>query len=372
MDNFFTAAGNTKLKIDCLMKKLVLTVWVAACCCCLPGLVLSQSTVSKKVLLSIQPGESIVTSESCIDVGYSADQLFVVTRKGDQFFIYEGGVRKGPFNSKMVRVKNCGERHNESCSVYATEQSAASFEIISYSEQGGMTINFKGKKYGPYTMVTALQMAKDGSSFLAAVTDDGEHRLVSSGGLSQPLPGQVSYLHMSSSGRQYLAVSQESGALEAEMANIDFSKLTQDQLVALAQKMAAQQEQAGQPKVFVFTAGGKKFGPYPASDIYESSPAFCRTGGDNWYMVSDNTLYINGVKVKQYAYDQISFSTCDVWLTPDGKRYAIAGYDKILFSDGSSGPAPLKTDCEMKDGKVILKWISLENGKDIVACSREI
>lgn len=83
---------------------MVLTVWVAACCC-LPNLVLSQGALSKKVLLSIQPGESIVTSESCIDVGYSADQLFVVTRS--RFGFVENNSGAAARRTPVRLCRNC-------------------------------------------------------------------------------------------------------------------------------------------------------------------------------------------------------------------------------------------------------------------------
>jgi hypothetical protein len=160
--------------------------------------------------------------------------------------------------------------------------------------------------------------------------------------------------------------------MNAELMKMDFSKMSQDEIIKVMQQQAEKQKNAGPPKAYVYTNGGKKFGPFPASGIHDKNPAFCKSGGANWYMVIDNTLYINGVKVKQFSYDDVTASTCNVWLSADGKRYAIITYRKILFSDGSSYAAPLKMDTENKEGKTILKWISLENEKDLVAYSKEL
>jgi hypothetical protein len=113
-----------------------------------------------------------------------------------------------------------------------------------------------------------------------------------------------------------------------------------------------------------------KLGPYDAKDFSDNNPAFTKTGGDNWFMILNNTLYING-DLKQ-KFEDFSLSPCRVWLSKDGKRYAVVSDDSILFSDGSSYPYPVKIDSQEKNGKVFMIWLSLEKKKDLAIYSREL
>ena len=69
-----------------------------------------QTQATKKVLLTLQSDETLQISESCIGLSYTANQLYVVTRKGDKLFVYENGQRKGPFSMDAIKLKDCGEK----------------------------------------------------------------------------------------------------------------------------------------------------------------------------------------------------------------------------------------------------------------------
>jgi hypothetical protein len=334
--------------------------------------IIGQAQVTKKLLLSLQPGEVLQTNESCIELSYTANQLYVVARKGDNIFVYEGGQRKGPFNMDAVQLKNCGDKTTDQCAVCDPDQPDMGSGIISYTETGGMAINFKGKTYGPYKFVTAMHMPADKSWFIALVVKDGKYLVVSSDGTTQVIEGNGNYLHVSCSGKKYMVVCKEGAGTDAAMLDIDYSTMTQEKMMEMVQKQAEKQKGAGTPQAYMYTTGGKKFGPYPANEISENNPAFCKTSGENWYMFIDNFLYVNGEKIKQISTDDINAHSCNVWLSSDGKRYAIVAYDKILFSDGVSFPFPIKVDIENKEGKTYIKWISYENEKDLVLYSKEL
>jgi len=331
----------------------------------------AQVPVAKKILFSIQSGEIIVSGESCLEMGYTSGQPYVVTKKNDNYFEYENGQRKGPFPSATFNPKACQGEYINDCAAFTNEEFDPYSEIISM-EGDGMIISFKGKKYGPYSMVSQMQISSDKSKFVAVAINEEKQLLISSTGASFELPGESQFLNLSKSGNQFLVVCHETQRMNTELQNIDFTSLSEAQLIELAKKMGEQEENSGPSKSIIITSGGKKFGPFDDNLFYDNNPAFCITGGDNWYMVVDNTLYINGVKIKQFPYEQISLSTCSIWISSDGKRYAIADYDKIIFSDGTTGPAPLKMDIDLSNGKTVLKWISVVNEKDIVACSKEL
>jgi len=335
---------------------------------------LAQNNAVRKVLLSLQAGERIVNNESCIELSYSANQLYLVTQQGQNFFIYEGGQRKGPYKSMdQIKEKNCGNNNNHNCSVYDPEQRDNMGDYITMTESGEMAIKFNGKTFGPYKMVTAMHVPPDKSWFVAlTMNSEMKTTIVSSDYPTQPVNGNASELQASISGKQYLLAVKEGDGFDPELLKTDFSKMTQDQLIKFMQQQEEKKKKAGPPKAYVYTNGGKKFGPYPAQSISNNNPAFCKSGGGNWYMVLDNELYINGTSVKKFSYDEINVSTCNVWLSADGKKYAVTSYDKIIFSDGTSFTAPLKLEADGKDGKTMIKWISLENEKDLVAYTKDL
>jgi hypothetical protein len=57
---------------------------------------------------------------------------------------------------------------------------------------------------------------------------------------------------------------------------------------------------------------------------------------------------------------------CDLWMSTNGTDYAWANYDNLSFKDGTKYPAPLEVSYSTTGGKGYLKWISLEDGKNLV------
>ena len=54
----------------------------------------------------------------------------------------------------------------------------------------------------------------------------------------------------------------------------------------------------------------------------------------------------------------------------DGKTYAFFTYEGVVFSDGTKFPAPLDIVAFQENGHTIFKWITLENGRDIIVYKR--
>ncbi|HEX2935750.1 MAG TPA: hypothetical protein VHO72_10390 [Bacteroidales bacterium] len=330
-----------------------------------------HAQVSKQVLLKLQPGETILTSESCVEITAQGNSLYVVTQQGSNVYVYEGSQRKGPFKSfDAARIKNCGSYNNDACAVYEAEDSEIQ-EFISSADDGKMAIKFNGKSYGPYKFIKELFVSNDKSTFVATVaSDDMKFFIVTPEGTIKPASGSVHSVSVSRSHKKFIALEKENEGVDPSLMNADFSNMTTEQLMKMAKEMEEKQKNAGEPKAYVYTNGGKKFGPYPVGSVSDNNPAFCKTGGDNWYMVLDNVLYINGLKVKEF--NDISPSACNVWISADGKRWMVSDYDKMVFSDGSKYSAPIKISTENKEGKTILKWVSFENEKELISYSREL
>lgn len=330
-----------------------------------------DAQINKQVLLKLQPGETIVTGESCVELSGTGNQLYVVTRQGDNIYIYEGGQRKGPFKSfNTAKIRNCGSSSNEGCAVFEAE-TTDNQDFITMTDEGKMSVKFAGKTYGPYKFIKELYVSKDKSTFVAAVaSDDMKFSVITPDGVVKTASGSINSVSVSRNYKKFIALEKENEAITNEMMTADFANMTTEQIMKMAKDMEEKQKNAGEPQAYVYTNGGKKFGPYPVNSVSDNNPAFSKTGGDNWYMVLDNALYINGLKVKEFT--DMYPSTCNVWISADGKRWMISDYDKMIFSDGSKYSAPIKISTENKEGKTILKWVSFENEKELISYSREL
>ncbi len=331
----------------------------------------ANAQVNKQILLKLQPGETIITGESCIEMTSQGNSLYVVTQQGGNIYYYEGGQRKGPFKSfNAAKIKNCSSSSNEGCAVFEAE-ATDNQDFITMTDEGKMSVKFAGKTYGPYKFIKELFVSKDKSTFVAAVaSDDMKFSVITPDGVVKTASGSINSISVSRNYKKFIALEKENEAITNEMMTADFANMTTEQIMKMAKDMEEKQKNAGEPKAYVYTNGGKKFGPYPVNSVSDNNPAFSKTGGDNWYMVLDNTLYINGLKVKEFT--DMYPSTCNVWISADGKRWMISDYDKMLFSDGTRYNAPIKISTENKEGKTMLKWVSFENEKELISYSREL
>lgn len=328
-----------------------------------------SSTVTRKLLLSLQTGETILTAESNIALILVNNQVNITTMVDDKFYVYKNGQRSGPFDSSKDLDLNKSLAGNDNtdnqCAVYQTPTSEFDPELMEMTENGTFLIKLNGKKYGPFDMLKTFYIWPDKSGFVAIAMDKTmKSSLVTSEGLKVALEGDVEKIQVSPTGKKFVfAVKERDPASQ-----VDFTKMTQQQIIDYSLK----QSQATPKELFsyVYVNGTTKLGPFPLNAFYSDNPGFVKTGNANWIMSIDNTLYINGVKIKQFT--DIDVNICKTYVSSDGKRYAIVSYDKIYFSDGKTFPSPLETSATEKEGKITLKWISLENEKDLVFYSRDL
>jgi hypothetical protein len=67
-----------------------------------------------------------------------------------------------------------------------------------------------------------------------------------------------------------------------------------------------------------------------------------------------------------------SFSICDFYPSTDGRKYAYFAVDSLVFSDGKKYRFPLNIISFEEGGQTMIKWVTLENKKDIVVYQRAI
>jgi hypothetical protein len=195
-------------------------------------------------------------------------------------------------------------------------------------------------------------------------------RLITQTGVTMDLVGMPSYNCSSPSGKIVIIVANKEYNPAEEFQNVDFSKMTVEQMNKLTQEIEEKQKNAPPPEAYLYFNDGKKLGPYPIDSFSGNNPAFCKTGGENWFMTIGRKLYVNGAVLADLGSDNVSND--DIWLSPDGKRYAIKTYDNIKFSDGSTFNYPLMIRFSQKDGKTWITWVSLENERDIVLYSKPL
>jgi hypothetical protein len=364
--SYLNTYSNTKL----LMKKLwfIIVFFFGA----LQGFSQSPAAI-RKVLISLQPEEEIMYGESYLSLIIATNQVSLTTKLGNKFYVYTNGVRKGPFDDleeQVVPPASNNENIGNKCSVYQPQENHQ--EILSYlsaTPDGTYFVTLNNKKYGPYGSISHLHVWPDKTGFFAITVDQNmNNHLVTSEGLKVALKGDVEKIHVSPSGKKFLFAVNEREAVDMSILNKDFSKMTQEEIMKWAKEQEQKANNAPTPTSYVLLNGTTKFGPFAQNAFYSDNPAFTKNG--NWIMSVNNTLYINGVKVKEFS--DLDVNTCQTYLTPDGKKYAIASYDKIYFSDGKTYPSPMETTAIEKDGKVTLKWLSLENEKDLVLYSRDL
>jgi hypothetical protein len=329
--------------------------------------------VTRKVLLSLQQDEVIMYGESFLSLTLATGEISLTTKKDDKFYVYKNGVKKGPFDNldEQADPSNADrESKLTKCSIYQPQENdEANLSYISANDDGTYTITLNNKKYGPYGMLSHLHVWPDKSGFIAITADQNMNQfLVTSEGLKVALKGDVEKIQVSPTGKKFLFAVNERQAIDMSVMNKDFSKMTQEEMLKWAKEQEQKANNAPQPMSYVLLNGTTKFGPFPLNTFYSDNPAFTKNG--NWIMVVKNALYVNGVKVKEFT--DLDVNTCQTYLSTDGKKYAVASYDKICFSDGKIYPSPIETMAVEKDGKVTLKWLSLENEKDLVLYSRDL
>ena len=355
------------------MKKQYLTLLLLITALYQP-LISQSSGVNRKVLLTLQPGEKIMYAESCLSLSISDNQVMLVTKIGEKIYVHRNGQRQGPFEDlEEANVQACPEDENfdADCSIYETPNTEFDPKIMLTNNDGTYSIQLNNKKYGPYPSITQLHLWPDKSGFVAITMDrEMKSKLVTSEGLNLALNGEIEKLQFSPKGKKFVFAFRERQEMDMDILKMDFSKMTQEEIISFAKKQEEKAKNAPTLNSYIYVNGTTKLGPYDLNAFYSNNPGFTKTGGDSWIMTLDNALYINGTKVKDFP--DVDLNTCRIWISGDGKRYVIVSYDKVIFSDGKIYNNPLEPSAIEKDGKVIVRWVSLENEKDLIIYSKEL
>lgn len=317
----------------------------------------------RKILYSLEPGETIMKAESILALTAGDTGVTLVTTKGENdqgpFFVFRDGARKGPFTDledAMTAAYADGEipsGNEHDCAAYTLDPSPDDVQPTFAEGPGGMTLQFKGVSLGPHSIILINIVTPDGAlAYIAASDDDkawfecSDGRKISFGGI----PGDVK---VSPDGRNAAVL--VTGSYSMNEMN-DFAKLPPEKMAAAFKEM---------DKNYLYTIDGKKFGPFESFD--SSSFWFPKTINDLYFRVRDQ-VFRNGAPLMKAG----SLDPCNFYPSVDGKSYAMFDYSSITFSDGKKYPFPLDVLASQEKGKTVIKWIALENDKDLVVYQRTI
>jgi hypothetical protein len=330
----------------------------------------SSAGTTRKILFTTGKGEKPVSNESVIELSPIGNKVIVFTTDEEgRIFVYENGKKKGPFKDIAGTGVAIQEPDMEEYDPIYRKESDANYEkYIEYNDAGQVIVKFGSKSYGPFQFILEFYSTNDKTAFHAIVMKDGKPKIISSSGNQIEIDGQPGYNYLSPTGKKMMVTTVKENNETGELLNRDMSKMSAQEITKLGKEIEGKADKP--PEAFVYFQDGKKYGPYDPKKLTVSNPAFNKTGGDNWLLTIDSKLYINGTAVKDLKNEFIS--PANVWLTEDGKRYAIIVYNRIEFSDGSVYKDPLKIRISVTQNKITIWWLSFENEKDICLNSKTI
>jgi hypothetical protein len=300
-----------------------------------------SQTSTKKVLFSLSKGEKPVANGSFILISPIGKSITVITTdQEEKFFVYEDNKKRGPYyDLSSTGVKFQEDNPEEYFPVYRKDGGNDLEQYVSSNTDGLSILKIGNKTYGPFQFILEFYASSDKKNFSAIVMKEGKPNIISSGGTAFEPEGQPGFNSISPSGNKMM-------------------------VTTISEKNNKPAE------AYIYFQDGKKFGPYDPKQLSPNNPAFSKTGGDNWLLTMNSKLFINGVFVKDLINEHIS--PANIWLSADGKRFAIIGFDRIEFSDGLLIKDPLTLRITTDRNQITIWWLSIENEKDITLNSKKI
>jgi hypothetical protein len=319
---------------------------------------------ARKLIYSLEAGEEIMQRESAIIISATKESATLVLSKGKgnkgPFSVFQDGKKKGPFTKLKEAMAAAYPSQDESagivrdCADYTPDQGAIFRDAICMTqteENGSMDVVFKGKTFGPYNSVIEMTCTADGSKTYFTVTAKDKVWLICTDGRKVPIAGSPDTIKISPDGKNAVVAcaSSLSPSEAEELSGSDPAKFNSEM-----------------KKKTIYTIDGKKFGPY-ATDFKD---VWFSVGNNNLFFLDGNQLYMNGTPTLTLKIEP--FSPCDFYPSADGRKYAFFTLENLVFSDGQKYPYPLSIITFPQGGQTMIKWVALENNRDIVVYQRPI
>jgi hypothetical protein len=308
----------------------------------------AQTGIEKKLIATLGPGEKLANNENSFLLDRDPESFSFVTVTGSgsskQYYCYgKDGNKSGPVKqpdpsywaeSKGTNIEDC-----------MALSSPAVDDPEKYIDYNTGAVNFSGTKYGPYGQVMMLYLSMDEKSFYAVA-----------------LTMEMKIIFFDSKGRKTELINIPEEVLVSPDGNRAYAEVKGTINMfepGAAQKMMDNPEELDNPKINLFGIDGSKYGPYASDDF-----------SDAWFIPSGQLVIYNNNEIsldgKFLFKSEDHIGKCDIWVSSDGKDYAWANYTDLIFSDGIKKVAPVVIELVRSAGKSYLKWIALENEKELV------
>lgn len=347
---------------------------IALICLLLNAFGLFGQQEKKENLLTIGADEVIITSESRFVVSCNTKTSCVLTKVKDkqQYFVYQNGDKIGPFSILSEAYSKCPipvATNEDGGSIYSKPQVSNVSDYL-FLENGLTTIKFAGKNYGPFKQILGMFVSDDKQKFYAVVwATDMSHILISNSSKDVKIEGNISSMKISPSGNSFMVTSISGVDMATELMKLNDLKLSSEEYQQRVNKLMEEVlKQTNPPSISVYLNNGAMFGPYLKEIVRSDNADFCKTGGDNWMILIENKLLVNGKETIDFKDSWVSLN--DIWISEDGKRYVYKTYDKLIFSDGKSYDYPLVLEFCKKENELV--WIILEHNSSFVRYSRKL
>ena len=313
---------------------------------------LAQTGIEKKIIATLGPGETLANAENCFLLDKNPESMSFVTVTGSgsskQYYCYgKDGKKTGPVQKPDESYwLECKDIDIEDCIPNDEPRQGDLGESIDWSTG---SVKFQGKSYGPYGQVMSFYLSDDGQSFYAvALSGDMKIIFFDKNNRKIELNGMPEEIIISPDGQR--AFARIKGTINPFDPNA-------------AQIMMNNPEEVNNPKINLYGIDGSKYGPYASGEF-----------SDAWFIPPSKLVIYNNHEIsldgKSLFKSEDYISPCDMWVSNNGKDYAWANYENLHFNDGTKLTAPIVIGYSESGGKGYLKWIALEEGKNLVFYKR--
>jgi hypothetical protein len=311
-----------------------------------------QANAERQVLATLGEGESFVYGESCFALSAGKTDIYFVTKKGNEFYIYDNGIKKGPLNELTEEMlRKCDHQPNPLCARYdpnecAKEDSYNKFVVA--DENSALTIKVKDRVMGPYIAVMQFAINCDETKFAALVmSQDQSVHLIHSSGKDIVINGLPQWLLLSPDGDKALAAfGKMFDPSTIDFNNINIAEFTSFKIIDL---------------------NGTVFGPYDGDKVTSGNFWFCKTAGSHWFMSKEEQLFRDGVPWRK---EVAGYGSCDYWISEEGNHIGLVDYNQGTLKETPDLwliKNPMQIIHYQERGKTFLRWITLEDEKNVVS-----
>ncbi|MFD0795178.1 hypothetical protein ACFQZX_16265 [Mucilaginibacter litoreus] len=293
---------------------------------------------------TLEAGERIVYGEATLSIINNLTLIKVITAKDRQYYLYENGTRKGPFNTPPVDKLDNWRSNGD---YYNSNDKETNWQP--YVVKGILSVD--GKSYGEYLQLTKFYHNKAKKRFYGVGVKMEQNAmavyLVSDKGARKiPLPTEQLLI---SDNDELGGVIVNATQYNAKTPEETYKIITNDDF-------------------YVLLSNGKTLGPFAA---VQASQSWLDNNG-NLIQVSNSrkAVFINGNQLAAFG-DSMN-GDGKAFVNSNGKSGAWFERGNLYFTDGTQIiDYALQPAVSVENGKEVLNWLSIQN-KQVYVCKKDL